>query len=178
MAIEDHGQIQGRPVRLALTEDDLCNGPGGRAGAETIVSHPDIVGVIGPSFSDAAVTAAPIVTSTGRVLVSGTTDSPLLTSIGGERGEEWNEGYFTTTGGVAFQGDAAGEFAANALEADTAITIASPVTFLPRPPPQSSPPASRQQVGRSLLLWPSGKRRQTSLHSSNRRAKLNRESSS
>ncbi len=122
-----------------MTEDDLCNGPGGRAGAETIVSHPDIVGVIGSSFSDAAVTAAPIVTSTGRVLVSGTTDSPLLTSIGGERGEEWNEGYFTTTGGVAFQGDAAGEFAANVLEADTAITIASAGDLFAEATAQSSP---------------------------------------
>jgi branched-chain amino acid transport system substrate-binding protein len=125
IAIDYREQIQGHPISLALTEDDLCNGPGGQAGAKSIVSHPEIVAVIGPSFSVAAVTAAPIVTETGRVLVSGTTDSPLLTSIAGERAPEWHEGYFTTAESVAFQGTAAAQFAAEELQAESAITVAS-----------------------------------------------------
>ncbi len=123
IAIEDQGgELLGHEIEHQR-EDDLCSAEGGTTGAQKIVSDPQVVGVIGTSCSGAGVPAAQIISDAGLVMISGSNTSPALTSLGGERGEAWQPGYFRTAHNDEVQGRAAATFAFEELGLSSAATI-------------------------------------------------------
>jgi branched-chain amino acid transport system substrate-binding protein len=124
IAIADKGEILGHPIELAFNEDDLCNSEGGQTGATRIIADPQVVAVIGTSCSGAGVPASNVVTSAGRVLVSGSNTSPVLTSdLAGNAGPEYHPGYFRTAHNDAIQGAAAAKFVFEELGLTQVATI-------------------------------------------------------
>ncbi len=124
IAIADKGEIMGHPIELAFNEDDTCGAEGGQAGATRIIADPQVVAVIGTSCSGAGVPASNVVTSAGRVLISGSNTSPVLTSdLAGNEGPEHHEGYFRTAHNDAIQGAAAAKFVYEELGLTNVATI-------------------------------------------------------
>ena len=124
LAIRDYGPIKGFDVDLGTTLDDLCSNDGGQAAAQTVVADEDVVGVIGTSCSGAAVAAAPLITSAGMVLISGSNTSPALTSdLRGNGGPNYSVGYYRTAHNDLFQGAAMAEFVYSELGITTAAAI-------------------------------------------------------
>jgi branched-chain amino acid transport system substrate-binding protein len=123
LAVEDKATINGHEIRLAFEEDDLCRSEGGTTGSQRIVSDPDVVGVVGTSCSGAGVPASKIVTEAGRVMISGSNTSPVLTEAGGVAGPAWNEGYYRTAHNDAVQGAAAAKFVFENLGLTKVATI-------------------------------------------------------
>ncbi|HEX6302126.1 MAG TPA: branched-chain amino acid ABC transporter substrate-binding protein [Acidimicrobiia bacterium] len=124
LAVADKGEILGHEIELAFNEDDLCDAEGGQTGATRIVADPDVVAVIGTSCSGAAVPASSVISEAGRVLVSGSNTSPVLTSdLAGTAGPEYHEGYFRTAHNDAIQGAAAATFVFDELGLTQVATI-------------------------------------------------------
>jgi len=124
IAIADFGDIQGHAVELAFSEDDTCGAEGGQAGATRIIADPQVVAVIGTSCSGAGVPASNVVTSAGRVLISGSNTSPVLTSdLVGNEGPEHHPGYFRTAHNDAIQGAAAARFVYDELGLTNVATV-------------------------------------------------------
>jgi branched-chain amino acid transport system substrate-binding protein len=124
IAITDKGEILGHPVELAFNEDDTCGAEGGQTGATRIIADPQVVAVIGTSCSGAGVPASNVVTSAGRVLISGSNTSPVLTSdLAGNEGPEHHVGYFRTAHNDAIQGAAAATFVFEELGISNVATI-------------------------------------------------------
>lgn len=124
LAITDKGEIDGHSIELAFDEDDMCNSEGGQTGATRIVADPDVVAVIGTSCSGAGVPASAVVSDAGRVLISGSNTSPVLTSdLAGTAGPEYHEGYFRTAHNDAIQGAAAATFVYDELGLTQVATI-------------------------------------------------------
>jgi branched-chain amino acid transport system substrate-binding protein len=124
IAITDFGDIQGHAVELAFNEDDTCGAEGGQAGATRIIADPQVVAVIGTSCSGAGVPASNVITSAGRVLISGSNTSPVLTSdLAGNEGPEHHEGYFRTAHNDAIQGAAAARFVFEELGLTNVATV-------------------------------------------------------
>ncbi|MGH8913645.1 MAG: branched-chain amino acid ABC transporter substrate-binding protein [Acidimicrobiia bacterium] len=124
LAITDMGEIQGHAVELAFNEDGGCNSEGGQTAATRIIADPQVVAVIGTSCSGAGVPASNVVTSAGRVLISGSNTSPVLTSdLVGNEGPEHHEGYFRTAHNDAIQGAAAARFVFEELSLTQVATI-------------------------------------------------------
>ena len=124
LAIADYGQIQGHDVDLGTGLDDLCSAEGGQAGGQTIVSDPQVVGVIGTSCSGAAAAASPLVSAAGLVMVSPSNTSPSLTSdLAGTAGENYQPGYYRTAHNDLYQGTAVADFVFNELGLTTAVAI-------------------------------------------------------
>jgi branched-chain amino acid transport system substrate-binding protein len=124
IAIADKGEILGHPIELAFNEDDLCNSEGGQTGATRIIADPQVVAVIGTSCSGAGVPASNVITSAGRVLISGSNTSPVLTSdLAGNEGPEHHPGYFRTAHNDAIQGAAAAKFVYEELGLTQVATV-------------------------------------------------------
>ena len=124
IAVADRAEILGHPIEIAFQEDDLCDAEGGQTGATRIIADPQVVGVIGTSCSGAGVPASNVVTSAGRVLVSGSNTSPVLTSdLAGNEGPEHHPGYFRTAHNDAIQGAAAATFVFEELGHTNVATI-------------------------------------------------------
>jgi branched-chain amino acid transport system substrate-binding protein len=124
IAIADFGDIQGHAVELAFNEDDTCGAEGGQAGATRIIADPQVVAVIGTSCSGAGVPASNVITSAGRVLISGSNTSPVLTSdLVGNEGPEHHPGYFRTAHNDAIQGAAAAQFVFDELGLTSVATV-------------------------------------------------------
>jgi branched-chain amino acid transport system substrate-binding protein len=124
IAIADKGEILGHPIELAFDEDDTCGAEGGQAGATRIIADPQVVAVIGTSCSGAGVPASNVITSAGRVLISGSNTSPVLTSdLAGNEGPEHHEGYFRTAHNDAIQGAAAAKFVFEELGLTNVATV-------------------------------------------------------
>jgi branched-chain amino acid transport system substrate-binding protein len=116
IAIEDYGDIQGHSVSMGTGLDDLCSADGGQAGAQTIVSDPQIIGVIGTSCSGAAGAAMPLISDAGLVMISGSNTSPALTSdLAGNAATDYSVGYYRTAHNDLNQGKAIAQFAYNEL---------------------------------------------------------------
>ncbi len=116
LAIQDYGEILGHPISMGTGLDDLCSADGGQAGAQTIVSDPQILGVIGTSCSGAAGAAMPLISDAGLVMISGSNTSPALTSdLAGNASSDYNVGYYRTAHNDLYQGRAVAEFAFNEL---------------------------------------------------------------
>lgn len=124
IAVEDRGgELLGHPIELTV-EDDGCDATVGTTAAQSIVSNPQILGILGSSCSGAAVPAAEIMSEAGLVMVSGSNTSPSLTSdLAGTQAESFQEGYFRTAHNDLIQGRAAATFAIDELGAATAATI-------------------------------------------------------
>ncbi|HEY4606586.1 MAG TPA: branched-chain amino acid ABC transporter substrate-binding protein, partial [Acidimicrobiia bacterium] len=124
IAIADKGEILGHPIELAFNEDDTCGAEGGQAGATRIIADPQVVAVIGTSCSGAGVPASNVITSAGRVLISGSNTSPVLTSdLAGNEGPEHHPGYFRTAHNDAIQGAAAAKFVFEELGLTNVATV-------------------------------------------------------
>jgi len=115
LAVQDYGDVHGHSVSVE-TFDDLCSADGGEAGAQSVVSNPDVVGVIGTSCSGAAAGASPIISTAGFVMISPSNTSPTLTSdLEGNVSENYWPGYYRISHNDLIQGQVAAEFARNEL---------------------------------------------------------------
>jgi branched-chain amino acid transport system substrate-binding protein len=122
IAIADYGEFRGHPIETQV-EDGLCAAEGGTSAAQSLVSNPQIVGIIGTSCSGAAVPASEIMSEAGLTMISGSNTSPILTSVAGEEGEAHQEGYFRTAHNDEIQGAAAAQFVFEELGIENAATI-------------------------------------------------------
>jgi branched-chain amino acid transport system substrate-binding protein len=116
------GKLIGHPVELH-SADSMCSGEGGTTAALKIAADPQIMGVVGPTCSGAAATAMKVVSEAGLVMISGSCSAPSLTSVGGERGSDWQPGFFRTAQNDALVGRAAATFAFQILGVTKAATI-------------------------------------------------------
>ena len=124
LAIADFGEIAGHSVNMGTGLDDLCNAEGGQAGAQTIVSDPQVIGVIGTSCSGAAAAASPLISAAGLVMISPSNTSPSLTSdLEGNVNDNYQPGYYRTAHNDLFQGRAVADFLFNDLGLTTAAAI-------------------------------------------------------
>ena len=124
LAVADFGPVHGFDVDLGTRYDDLCSSDGAQAAAQTIVADEDVVGVIGPSCSTAAVAAAPLVTAAGMVLIGPSNTSPTLTSdLAGNPGLNHSVGYYRTSNNGLFVGEAMARFVHTELGLASAAAI-------------------------------------------------------
>ena len=107
---------------LATTTCALSDGA--QAAAQTIVADEDVIGVVGPTCSTAAVAAAPLVTAAGMVLIAPSNTSPTLTSdLAGNPGLNHSVGYYRTSNNGLFVGEAMARFVHSGLELASAAAI-------------------------------------------------------
>ena len=124
LAIEDYGLIRGRAVSLGPPVDTICSSDGGGEGARQIVADPQVVGVIGPACSGAAVGASPVLSTAGLAMISPANASPDLTSdLAGNRGPDYHPGYFRVYSNGLYQAQAVAHFAYNELGLRRMATI-------------------------------------------------------
>jgi branched-chain amino acid transport system substrate-binding protein len=123
LALEDRGgQIFGHPVEF-VSADSRCSGEGGTTAALQVTADPQILGIVGPSCSGAAATAIKVVSEAGLVMISGSATAPSLTSVGGERGSDWQPGFLRTAQNDALAGRTTAIFAFQELGKRRAATI-------------------------------------------------------
>ena len=124
LVVADFGPVRGFDVDLGTRYDDLCSSDGAQAAAQTIVADEDVVGVIGPSCSTAAVAAAPLVTAASMVLIAPSNTSPTLTSdLAGNPGLNHSVGYYRTSNNGLFVGEAMARFVYSELGLASAAAI-------------------------------------------------------
>ena len=112
MAVADYGPIKGHDVNLGAGLDSQCTPEGGAAAADTVTGDRRVVGVIGTSCSAAAVTASPILSEAGLVMISPSNTAPSLTSdLRGAAGSDYHPGYFRTANNDLHEAEAVAEFA-------------------------------------------------------------------
>ena len=116
------GQLLDHPIELQ-TEDDHCSPEGGTTAALKIVADPQVVAILGTFCSGAAVTASPVMSEAGLVMISGGNSAPSLTSIGGDQGADWHPGYFRTFPSEVERGKAAAIFVFEELGFTKAATL-------------------------------------------------------
>ena len=123
IAIEQRdGMVLGHEIYL-IGEDSQCNSEGGQTAAQRLVSDPQVVAIIGPNCSSAAVPAIPIVSNAGFLLLSPTTTSSALTNPDRETGGVWMPGFFRTVYNNLLEGAVAARFVYEKLGALTMATI-------------------------------------------------------
>ncbi len=124
LAVADFGPVHGFEVDLGTRYDDLCSSDGAQAAAQIIVADEDVVGVIGPSCSTAAVAAAPLITAAQMVLIAPSNTSPTLTSdLAGSPGLNHSVGYYRTSNNGLYVGEAMARFAREGLGLASAAAI-------------------------------------------------------
>ena len=124
LAVADFGPVRGFDVDLGTRYDDLCSSDGAQAAAQTIVADEDVVGVIGPSCSTAAVAAAPLITAAQMVLIAPSNTSPTLTSdLTGNPGLNHSVGYYRTSNNGLFVGETMARFVHEGLGFASAAVI-------------------------------------------------------
>ncbi len=107
LAIDKRGaQLFGHPIALQI-EDSKCTPEDGTVAALKVVIDPQVVAILGPSCSGAATSASAVMSEAGLVMVAGSNTAPSLTSIAGERGADWQPGYFRTSSNGTWMGQAA-----------------------------------------------------------------------
>jgi branched-chain amino acid transport system substrate-binding protein len=116
------GQLLGHPITLQR-EDSKCSPEGGANAALKVVADPQVLAIIGPLCSGAAVTAAEVMSKAGLIMISGANTAPSLTSVGGVAGADRQPGYFRTTHNDSVKGRAAAIFALQELGVTKAATI-------------------------------------------------------
>ena len=104
-------------------EDTGCSAEGGANAALKILAHPETAAVIGTTCSIAGAAASKMISEAGMTLISGNNSAPFLTSIGGKRAPNWQEGYFRTASNEEHAGKAAALFAFRNLGIKKAATI-------------------------------------------------------
>lgn len=116
------GQILGHKVELVI-EDTACCAEGGANAALRITSDPKVVAIFGTTCSGDAATAAKVMSEAGFTMISGNNSAPSLTAIGGQRGPDWQAGYFRTAPNEEASGPAAATFAYQVLGIHRAAVI-------------------------------------------------------
>ena len=113
IAVRDFGEIRGRRVDLGEPIDTMCSGTGGKAAALQVTADPQgIVGVLGTTCSGAAVTASPLLSGAGLVMISPSNTSPQLTSdLAGNASAGYHPGYFRTANNDLYEGSTLADFA-------------------------------------------------------------------
>jgi len=112
LAIEDYGPIRDRAVALGQPVDTMCSSDGGSEGARQIAADSQVVGVIGPTCSEASVGASPVLSAAGLAMISPANASPDLTSdLAGNRGPDHHPGYFRVYSNGLYQAQAVAHFA-------------------------------------------------------------------
>ncbi|MDQ3751693.1 MAG: branched-chain amino acid ABC transporter substrate-binding protein [Actinomycetota bacterium] len=117
IAAQMRPDVAGHPVELT-NEDEGCAAEGGQTGAQSLVSDPQIVAVIGTSCSSAGVPAAEITSEKGVLMVSPSNTAPDLTDPATHQ-----PFYARTAHNDLVQGAAMAQFAAEEIKAKTAATI-------------------------------------------------------
>jgi branched-chain amino acid transport system substrate-binding protein len=117
IALVDHGTVFGRNVALR-NEDSDCSPAGGAAAAQTIVSDPSIMAVVGTSCSSAASEAAPIISAAGYSMVSPSNTAPYLTDPAAPI-----PGYYRTAWNDRDQAAAMAEYAFGAGATSSAVIV-------------------------------------------------------
>jgi branched-chain amino acid transport system substrate-binding protein len=115
-------QLLGHPIAIQL-EDSRCLPEGGTTAALKTVADPQVVAILGTTCSGAAATAAEVMSKAGLVMISGAATAPSLTALDGERGADWQPGFFRTRPNGAEQGRAAATFAFQELGMTRAAAI-------------------------------------------------------
>ena len=112
LAVEDYGLIHGSfTVEVGDGINDACSDDAGPVVAEAALASGSTVGVIGPSCSSTATTAAPLITAEGLVMISMSNTSPFLTSdLAGNSSEHYRAGYYRTAHNDLYQGEAVAAF--------------------------------------------------------------------
>ena len=124
LGVEDFGNIHGHDVELGDPIDTMCSPEGGRAGAEQVIADSQVVGVIGTLCSASAVTASPLLSAAGLVMVSPANEAPSLTSdLAGNAGPDYYPGYFRTASNGLHQAQAVADFAYNELNLRRMVTV-------------------------------------------------------
>ena len=110
LAIQDFGNIHGHEIELGEPIDAMCLPEGGRTSAQQVIADPQILGVIGTLCSASAVTASPLLSEAGLVMVSPANTSPALTSdLAGNAGPDYHPGFFRTISNDLYQARAVAE---------------------------------------------------------------------
>jgi branched-chain amino acid transport system substrate-binding protein len=123
LALDDRGgKLLDHPL-LLQSADSQCSAEGGTTAILKITADPQIVGILGPSCSSAAASAAKVVADAGLVMISSSSSSASLTSVGGSRGPDWQPGFFRTAQNDALSGRVAATFAFEELGVIRAATI-------------------------------------------------------
>jgi branched-chain amino acid transport system substrate-binding protein len=117
-----NGRLLGHPLEL-VRADSKCSAEGGTTAALQVIADPQIVGIVGPSCSGAAVAASKVVSKAGLLMISGSATAPSLTGVGGEQGADWQPGFLRTAQNDALAGRAAAIFAFQELGKKRAATI-------------------------------------------------------
>ncbi len=115
-------QLLGHQIELQI-ENERCTSEGGTIAALKIVADPKVVAILGTTCSGAATTAAKIMSKAGLTMVSGSNTAPSLTSISGEKGADWQKGYFRTIYSEAIVAQAAAAFVLQKLGVKKVATI-------------------------------------------------------
>ncbi len=117
IAVDMRGDVLGHEIEL-VNEDEGCVAEGGQTGAQSLVSDPQIVAVIGTSCSSAGVPAAEITSEKGVLMVSPSNTAPDLTDPATHQ-----PFYARTAHNDLVQGAAMAQFAAEEAKAKSAATI-------------------------------------------------------
>ncbi|MDQ3785189.1 MAG: branched-chain amino acid ABC transporter substrate-binding protein [Actinomycetota bacterium] len=117
IAAQMRPEVAGHQVELT-NEDEGCVAEGGQSGAQSLVSDPQIVAVIGTSCSSAGVPAAEITSEKGVLMVSPSATAYDLTD------PATHQPFFARTAhNDLIQGAAMAQFAAEEIKAKSAATI-------------------------------------------------------
>ena len=124
LAVDHYGPIHGFDVNIGAPIDDGCSPERGETVGREIAADGDVIGVIGTTCSAAAVTAAPLVTEAGKVMISPSNTSPRLTSdLSGNPSTDHHEGYYRTSDNDLHQGAALAQFLREEKGIDTVAAI-------------------------------------------------------
>ena len=124
LAIRDFGNIHGHEIELGEPIDAMCSPEGGRTSAEQVITDPQVLGVVGTLCSASAVTASPLLSAAGLVMVSPSNTSPTLTSdLAGNASPDYHPGYFRTASNDLHQGKAVADFAYGELRLRRMVSI-------------------------------------------------------
>jgi branched-chain amino acid transport system substrate-binding protein len=119
LAIADRREVLGHPLDLIGVETS-CEAKGSVAAAEKLAGDPQIVAIVGPSCSNEARAATPILCQAGISLVSPSSTGPDLTAED-RPAEFWC--YLRTAANDLLQGAAAARFAREVRKLDRAATL-------------------------------------------------------
>jgi branched-chain amino acid transport system substrate-binding protein len=120
VALRDHqDKIAGHPARLTV-EDDACSAEGGQIAATKLASNPNILVVLGPGCSGAAVAAAPILWRAGIANIGTASTAPSLTAV--DRKPAY-DGFLRTIYSDVDQGAADAKWMHDVLKANRAVSV-------------------------------------------------------
>jgi branched-chain amino acid transport system substrate-binding protein len=123
LAVDDRDGVLLDHLLELHSADSRCSREGGTTAVLQLTADPQIVGIVGPTCSSAAASAMVKVAEAGLVMISGSSSSLSLTSVGGEPGPDWRPGFLRTAQNDAVVGRAAATFAFQVLGVRKAATI-------------------------------------------------------